>query len=112
MPKDQLNELIGRNIRKYRKESRLTQEQLAERVGVSTSFCANIERGGRSMSIQVLTKFANALNVSVDSLVRDPSEVDGQHTENIRALLSESSEDVSSLAEDIVRLLVSRQKED
>lgn len=112
MPKDPLNELIGRNIRRFRKENKLTQEQLAERVGVSTSFCANIERGGRSMSIQVLTKFANALHVSVDNLVRDPSELEDQHTENIRALLNKSTEDVSSLAEDIVRLLVSRQEKE
>lgn len=112
MPKDQLNELIGRNIRRFRKENKLTQEQLAERVGVSTSFCANIERGGRSMRIQVLAKFANALHVSVDSLVRDPSELQSAHAENIRVLLAETPENVSALAEDIVRLLVSRQEKE
>ena len=103
--------LIGRNIRHYRKANTMTQEQLAEKVGVSTSFCANIERGGRAMSIQVLTKFAQALRVSVDSLVLEPNEVENAHAENIRSLLSQSNEQVSALAEDIVRLLVTRESE-
>lgn len=103
--------LIGRNIRLYRKANNMTQEQLAEKVGVSTSFCANIERGGRAMSIQVLTKFAQALRVSVDSLVLEPNEVENAHAENIRSLLSQSNEQVSALAEDIVRLLVTRESE-
>lgn len=109
MPKDAMNVLIGNNIRRYRKANHLTQEQLAEKVGVSTSFCANIERGGRSMSIQVLINLADALHVSVDSLLCDPSVPANNHSENICALLQNSPEHVSALAEDIVRLIVQHQ---
>ena len=42
--KEELALLIGNNIRKYRLKQNLTQEQLAERVGISTSFYANLER--------------------------------------------------------------------
>lgn len=111
MPDRENRLLIGSNIRRYRKANNMTQEQLAEKVGVSTSFCANIERGGRSMSIQVLTKFAKALHVSVDSLLLDPSELENSHVENIRSLLSQSNEQTSALAEDIVRLLVTRESD-
>lgn len=111
MPDRENRLLIGSNIRRYRKANNMTQEQLAEKVGVSTSFCANIERGGRSMSIQVLTKFAKALHVSVDSLLLDPAELENSHVENIRSLLSQSNEQTSALAEDIVRLLVTRESD-
>ena len=108
MSDKEIRALIGSNIRRYRKANNMTQEQLAEKVGVSTSFCANIERGGRSMSIAVLTKFAQALSVSVDSLVLAPEMIENAHVENIRSLLSQSNEQVSALAEDIVRLLVNK----
>lgn len=109
MPKDATSVLIGNNIRRYRKANHLTQEQLAEKVGVSTSFCANLERGGRSMSIPVLMKLADALHVSVDSLLRESSGPTNKHSDNICVLLQNSPEDVSALAEDIVRLIVQHQ---
>lgn len=111
MPNKENRTLIGSNIRRYRKANHMTQEQLAEKVGVSTSYCANIERGGKSMSVHVLTQFAKALHVSVDSLVLDPAELENPHAENIRKLLAESDDRVSALAEDIVRFLVNREAE-
>ena len=111
MPEKEIRAIIGSNIRRYRKAANMTQEQLAEKVGVSTSFCANIERGGKSMSVAVLAKFAQALSVSVDSLVFAPELFENAHVENIRSLLSQSDEQVSALAEDIVRLLVSRESD-
>lgn len=48
MTKNQLAHIIGKNLLKYRTENNLTQEELAEKVGISTSFYANIERGNRS----------------------------------------------------------------
>lgn len=59
MNKDELMHLVGNNIRRYRLEQSLTQEQLAEKVGISTSFCANLERGKKSMSIKTLRDIAN-----------------------------------------------------
>ena len=101
--------LFGDKLKQLRLAANMTQEQLAEKVGVSTSFCANIERGGRSMSIQVLINLADALHVSVDSLLCDPSVPANNHSENICALLQNSPEHVSALAEDIVRLIVQHQ---
>lgn len=68
MDKD-LNKMVGNNLRKYRKELGLTQEGLAEKANISSSFYANIERGNKSMSIEVLCKLSAALGVSSDSLL-------------------------------------------
>jgi len=51
MDKEELMILIGNNIQQYRLKQNLTQEQLAEKAGISTSFYANLERGKKSMSI-------------------------------------------------------------
>lgn len=65
----ELQRIIGDNIRAFRKFRGLSRSELAEKVDVSDSFCANIESGNRIMSVPNLVKFANALNASLDSLV-------------------------------------------
>lgn len=62
-------EAIGKRIRKARRALDLTQEQLAEAVGVSTSFIGHIERGTRVPSIQTLFAICRALDCSLDYVV-------------------------------------------
>jgi transcriptional regulator with XRE-family HTH domain len=60
---------IGRNIKRYRHWNELTQAQLAELIGVSTSFVGHIERGSRKMSIDTLCAICRALGVSSDKIL-------------------------------------------
>ena len=60
---------LGSRIRKHRKQLGWTQEVLAERVNVSTSFIGHVERGTRKASLETLVSLANALNVSLDYLL-------------------------------------------
>ena len=46
----------------------LTQEQLAERCGVSADFISQVERGINSPSFESIQKFAEVLNVDVSEL--------------------------------------------
>lgn len=62
-------ELLGKQIRKHRKEKKYTLEQLAEILDVSTTFIGQIERAKGVPSLETLVKIANALDVSVDSLL-------------------------------------------
>lgn len=59
----------GKRIQKLRKDKGLTQEQLAERLNLSTVHMAKIETGQRSCSLDVLTEFAMFFNASLDYLV-------------------------------------------
>lgn len=58
----------GKRIQKLRKDKGLTQEQLAERLNLSTVHMAKIETGQRSCSLDVLTEFAMFFNASLDIL--------------------------------------------
>lgn len=60
---------LGRRIRKQRLQMGWTQEMLAERVNVSTSFIGHVERGTRKASLETLVSLANALSVSIDYLL-------------------------------------------
>ncbi|MEY8396727.1 helix-turn-helix transcriptional regulator [Lachnospiraceae bacterium 45-P1] len=59
----------GRRIQKLRREKGLTQEQLAERLNVSTVHLAKIETGKRGCSLDILIDFAAFFNASLDYLV-------------------------------------------
>ena len=54
---------------------RLTQEALAEKVEVSTSYIGHIERGQKRCSLETLVSIAGALGVTPDLLLRDSLEV-------------------------------------
>lgn len=60
---------LGQKIRRQRTQLNWTQEALAERIGVSTSFVGHIERGTRKASLETLVSVANVLNVSLDYLL-------------------------------------------
>ncbi|MDD3213979.1 MAG: helix-turn-helix transcriptional regulator [Eubacteriales bacterium] len=60
---------LGRRIRKQRTLHGWTQEELAERVNVSTSFVGHVERGTRKASLETLVAIANVLDVSLDYLL-------------------------------------------
>lgn len=59
---------LGRKIQKIRQEKGLTQEKLAEKVGVSTIWIGYIETGYRRPNLKMLYKIARTLNVSVKDI--------------------------------------------
>ena len=67
---------IGQKVRKYRKAQGLSQEQLAERIGISVTHMSHIETGNTKLSLPVLSKIAEELSVSVDALLTDTSKPD------------------------------------
>ena len=60
---------IGQRIRKYRKASNLSQEQLAEKVGISVTHMSHIETGNTKLSLPVLVRIANTLSVQTDAII-------------------------------------------
>ena len=62
---------IGRRIKAARIRLDMTQERLAEKVNLSPSHLSNIETGTTKVSLPTIIKLANALQVSVDSLLTD-----------------------------------------
>jgi len=62
---------LGKRIRKQRVYLSLTQEQLAERAGVSPSFIGHLEQGSRAASVHTLVSLCRALDVTPNFLLQD-----------------------------------------
>lgn len=61
--------LIGQRIKKFRKVHSLSQESLAEKVGISTTHMSHIETGNTKLSLGVLVKLSSILEVSTDDIL-------------------------------------------
>jgi len=59
---------FGKRIKQLRKKAEYTQEQLAEKIKVSTKYIQFLESAKRKPSIKTLNKIARALSVKVKDL--------------------------------------------
>lgn len=64
-----ITKIICKKIRKYRHEAGLTQEDLAEKVGVSRVYIGYVEQGRNTPSLEILGKIAKALKVRLSDIV-------------------------------------------
>ena len=60
---------LGLRIRNLRRELHITQEELAEQIGLSASFLGHVERGSRVASLETLVALCNALHTSPQYLL-------------------------------------------
>ena len=65
-----LKEIMAINLRRKRHDLEMTQEELAERAGLSARYIGDIERGDVSASVTVLGKIAEALGIEPGDLLR------------------------------------------
>lgn len=63
-----LKEKFGLRLQKIRKSKGLTQEKLAEKIGVDTPHISNIERGKYFVTAETLENIATALEIDVRDL--------------------------------------------
>jgi transcriptional regulator with XRE-family HTH domain len=67
-----LKEAMATNVRRARHARNMTQEELADRAGLSTRYLGSIERAAVSASVTVLGRLAVALRLDPCELIRNP----------------------------------------
>ena len=65
---------IGENIRKYRRDMNITQEQFAEKIGVSFQAVSRWENGVTYPDMELLPGIAKHFNISIDQLLGYPDD--------------------------------------
>ncbi|MBE6045571.1 MAG: helix-turn-helix transcriptional regulator [Clostridiales bacterium] len=65
------NEGTGMRIKHFRNSKQLSQEYLAEKIGVTQEYIARIEAGKKIPSLELFVSIANALETSSDHLLAD-----------------------------------------
>ena len=64
--------LMGKRLRDLRESRGWSQEELAEKSDLDSTYIGGIERGRRNPSLVSLAKLARALNIPLPDLVRVP----------------------------------------
>ena len=62
-------EQVGKSLMKYRKRLEMTQEDAAEKMGVSQNFYARIEVGSSGMSIETLYQLCDAFHITPNDIL-------------------------------------------
>ena len=97
---------LGKRVRQQRTLAKLTQEQLAERAGISCAFVGHIERGEKKASIETVVALCNALTVSPTVLLQD-----SLNSEVMEAQVGVGGPD-SELVSDIIHVLREHKRKD
>ena len=66
---DQLYSILGKLVRTRREQAKLTQDELAQRVGLTRTSISNIESGRQKIQVHTLYTIAEALHVPADALL-------------------------------------------
>ena len=95
---------IGQKIRIFRKAHGLSQEELAEKINISTTHMSHIETGNTKLSLPVFVDIAAALDVRTDDLLNNPpSATISTSLDEIAAVLERCNPQEARLITDIVK---------
>lgn len=68
--KQQFANVVGKRLRKIRKEKNLSQEELSEKAGYYRTYVGHIETGNYSPSLHTMWRIAHALKVDLGELLK------------------------------------------
>ena len=91
-------ELVGRKIRQLRRQRKLTQVELAERIGIHQSDLSRMEQGEYKVGLDTLLKILATFDLSIGDFFEE-----GNHTETVieryRTLSPSAQREVDSFIE-------------
>ena len=69
---------IGKRIQEERRKRGVTQQELAEKLGMTAKYISNIECGSKTPKLEIFVAIANALQVDANTLLVDSLAVSGE----------------------------------
>jgi len=99
---DDVRGRLGHNVRELRVRSRMTQNELSERSGLSMKFIGEVERGVSNPSIDSIAAIARALNADITELFGTAGRAGGTYDASRRhfALVRDAQEKLASAIRD------------
>ncbi len=94
---------IGQRIRKIRKAHGLSQEELAEKINISTTHMSHIETGNTKLSLPVFVDIAAALEVRMDDLLETPMATSSAAMEEIAQVMERCTAGEAKVIAEIVQ---------
>ncbi len=102
-----LKEMIGSRIQEIRNKKGITQDQLSEKVGISSKYLSSIERGKENPTLKTILKLARSLDVKPDEFfthleIEDPA----KRKSIIIEMLDEADADQLKLAYKVLSAMI------
>ena len=95
---------IGERVRDARLKKGLSQEKLAELTDMSSSHISHIENASSKIGLPAIVRVANALDVTVDSILQDNSEVSfNAYMDALSVIIRDSDDKTCSAIVDIAK---------
>ena len=66
-----IKKTFGQKVNAFRKSKSLSQENIAEKSGLNRPYISAIEQGKRNVSLEVIKKLAEALEIEIKELFED-----------------------------------------
>ena len=106
------NTSIKNNIRRIRKARKITQEEMAHRLGISVTAYRDFEKGGTSIVNGNVMKLANLLETSTEELVLGyrPSQIEGEVLEDVHKEYGSRITTLNKRISDLEKLVESLQE--
>lgn len=106
--KKPIRKQLGARIKEIRKARGLSQEDLAERVGIEAKHLSRIEVGGSYPSLDRLSKLAKALNVEMKDFFEFAHESgnSSELREVLNSLMKEATEEQLKIAVKVLRAIM------
>lgn len=91
-------ELVGRKIRQLRRQRKLTQVELADRIGIHQSDLSRMEQGEYKVGLDTLLKILQAFDLSIGEFFEEGNRADSM-VEKYKALSPSAQKEVESFIE-------------
>jgi transcriptional regulator with XRE-family HTH domain len=99
--------LLGARIKELRKRGGLSQDQLAEKVGIEAKYLSRIEVGKRYPSLETLEEIADALEVEMKELFEySHHSEDAANLHGIESLTQKASKDELMLIHRLIKAVL------
>lgn len=104
-----IKKMIGIRIGDLRKQKGLTQEKLAEKMGVSPKYLSSIERGKENPTLDMIINLAQSMDVEIADIfsfieVEDPA----KRKSLITSILKEADEEQLKIALKILKVITGK----
>lgn len=93
-----IKKLLGKRIKFYREKKKMTQEQLAENIGINSRSLSLIECGTNFVTAQTLENIASALEISPKKLFDFEEEDENKKIKDrLLKLINENEDKISTI---------------
>lgn len=101
--------IIGERIKNARKEKNMTQEKLAEQIGVSIAFLSRIERGNSQVNIKRLSQICKILDLTEGEILNGSSNESNSYLNaEFTKLLSSCSSEQQKLIYEVAKVIAKK----